>query len=104
MKNKPSLTDFAQAALGVIQWAKDHGADPRAMNALLKMGEQALRQKPRVIIRLDGGLVADVFASDPQTSVSVLDEDVGDVEEPTKEEATEFAALREEMKTLTEIR
>lgn len=43
MKPKPSLADFTEAALGVIQWAKDHGADKVAMNAMLKMGRTALK-------------------------------------------------------------
>ncbi len=59
-----TLIEFAQTALGVIKWAKDHGADKAAMNTLLKMGKQVIKEPMTVFVLsfdTDAGLGAYVY-------------------------------------------
>lgn len=73
----------------------------KEIRRLLKQTDPA-----RVIIRVKGGLVTDVYASDPQSSVAVLDEDLLDEGDPTLDEdrMQEARDLEVEIESLTEVR
>ena len=81
-----------------------HGARAESMWKLATEIHSVKVKPTRIIIELEGGLVANVFASDKIASVSVLDRDVSEVEEIGPEEVAEIRAMEKEMKTLAEVR
>lgn len=90
----------ASRALTELDGVADHhdaALIDRALTALNKA-------KPtRIVIEVEGGLVQNVYSSDKVASVSLLDRDVDEVEEPDDERRELVTRLTKEIKGLHEV-